>query len=234
MSSAKRTEIRGSRIDAIAGTLIGWFMRAWSKTLRFDIYDRCGVTTAADPIPPVIFALWHNRIFTMPPIWWRTGGNLRKSVVLTSASGDGSILAAALRVFDLGAVRGSSSRRGVAALVGMKKALKEGLDICITPDGPRGPRYSFQPGVIKLAQSSGAPIVPIHLHFKDAWSLKTWDGLLIPRPFSEVQVTFDELIYIPRTLDDAEFQAQVERVRAILVKGALETPNSTDSESIPK
>lgn len=216
----KSTEIRGNRKAEILGTLAGWLMRGWSQTLKFEIYDRCGVTTPDDPIRPVIYALWHNRIFTMPPIWWRTGGNFRKSVVLTSASRDGAILAKAMAVFGLGAVRGSSSRRAVAALIGMKRALQEGLDVCITPDGPRGPKYSFHPGVIKLAQSTGAPIVPIHLKFSSAWRLKTWDNLVIPKPFSRVTVVFDELLIIPPKLDEAAFESETERVKNILLAGA--------------
>lgn len=220
MSDPKSTEIRGARKAQIIGTLVGWFMRLWSRTLSFEVYDRCGVITADDPIRTVVFATWHNRIFTLPPIWWRTGGNFRKTVVLTSASKDGAILASAMKLFGLGAVRGSSSRRAVAALVGMKRALEEGLDVCITPDGPRGPRYTFHPGVIKLAQSTGAPIVPIHATFSSAWRLKTWDRLVIPKPFSKIIVTFDEMLVVPRKLDEAAFQAQVERLQSILLKGA--------------
>ena len=115
MSKAKSTEIRGNRKAEILGSVTGWFMRGWAKTLRYEVHDRCGVTTPENPLGPVIFALWHNRIFTLPPIWWRTGGNARKSVVLTSASKDGALLARAMAVFGIGAVRGSSSRRAVAA-----------------------------------------------------------------------------------------------------------------------
>lgn len=219
MSAAKSIEIRGDRKSEIIGTLAGWAMRIWCKTLRYEVYDRCGVTNPADPMTPVIYALWHNRIFTMPPIWWRTGGKMRKSVVLTSASKDGAILSAAMAVFGLGAVRGSSSRRAVAALIGMKRAIQEGLDICITPDGPRGPRYVFHAGVIKLAESTGAPIVPIHLKFTSAWHLKTWDKLVIPKPFSHVTVVFDELVVIPPKLSATEFDAQRERVEKILLAG---------------
>lgn len=220
MSMPKSNEIRGDRKAEILGTLAGWLMWCWSKLLFFEVEDRCGVISAQNPIPPVIYALWHNRIFTIPPIWCCTGGKLRKSVVLTSASKDGAILAKAMEVFQLGAVRGSSSRRAVAALIGMKRALQEGFDVCITPDGPRGPRYSFHPGVIKLAQATGAPIVPIHLHFTSAWRLKTWDRLVIPKPFSRVVVVFDELLVVPPKLDEASFAAQVERVKTILLTGA--------------
>jgi lysophospholipid acyltransferase (LPLAT)-like uncharacterized protein len=217
MSNAKSTEIRGNRSSERLGTLIGWLMRIWCKTVRYQIEDRCGITTAKGNQPPVIFMLWHNRIFILPPIWWRSGGNGRKSVVLTSASKDGAILSSAMQVFGLGAIRGSSSRRAVAALIGMKRAIKEGLDICITPDGPRGPRYSFHPGVVKLAESSGASIVPIHVSYSSAWVLKTWDRLVIPKPFSRVTVIFDERLVVPPKLDEAGFAEQVQRAQDCLL-----------------
>jgi hypothetical protein len=124
-----------------------------------------------------------------------------------------------MAVFGIGAVRGSSSRRAVAALIGMKRALKDGLDVCITPDGPRGPRYGFHAGVIKLAESSGAPIVPIHAVYSSAWRLKTWDRLVIPKPFSRVTVIFDEMLVVPPKLDEAAFETCRERVQAILLAG---------------
>ena len=219
MSAAQSTEIRGDRKAAFLGTLAGWCMRCYAATLRYEIEDRCGVTTGQNPTPAVIFALWHNRIFTLPPIWWRTGGNLRKTVVLTSASKDGAILARAMAVFGLGAVRGSSSRRAVAAIIGMKRALQEGLDVCITPDGPRGPRYGFHPGVVKLAESTGSPIIPIHASYASAWRLKSWDALVIPKPFSRVTVVFGEALVIPPKLDEAAFQAHLARVRGVLLTG---------------
>jgi hypothetical protein len=220
MSTPKTSEIRGSRKSEVLGLLAGWGMRCWAATLRYEIEDRCGITTPGSHQGAVIFALWHNRIFTIPPIWWKTGGNGRKSVVLTSASKDGAVLSRAMEVFGLGAVRGSSSRRAVAALIGMKRSLKEGFDVCITPDGPRGPRYVFHPGVIKLAESSGAPIVPIHASYTAAWRLKSWDGLVIPKPFSRVKVIFDAMLVVPPKLDEAGFETQRQAVQAILLAGA--------------
>ncbi len=216
---SKSTEIRGDRKSERIGTLIGFFMRCWAATLRYEIEDRCGITEPANQLKPAIFALWHNRIFTLPPVWHRSGGKGRKTVVLTSASKDGAILASAMAFFKIGAVRGSSSRRAVAALIGMKKALKEGFDICITPDGPRGPIYEFHAGVIKLAESSGAAIVPIHASFAGAWRLKTWDRLVIPKPFSRVHVIFDEMLVVPPKLDEARFHEYRERLQAILNSG---------------
>jgi len=219
MSRSSSTEIRENRKSALLGTLVGWIIRLWSMTLRFEIVDRCGICSADRSSPPVIYAMWHNRIFMVPPAWRMSAGKFHPAVVLTSASKDGSILARAMAVFGIGAVRGSSSRRAVAALIGMKRALKEGTDVCITPDGPRGPRYDFQPGVVKLAESSGAPIVPIHVTCPAAWQLKTWDRFLIPKPFSRVRVVFDSFVSVPPGLDDAAFEDHRLRLRQILLDG---------------
>lgn len=218
MSSKKGSEIRGDRKNVLLGTLAGWVMKLLEGTLRMDIRDRC---FGNDPgaMEPVIYVLWHNRFFVVPPAWHRLTKGARQSVILTSASKDGAMVAAAMKVFGFGSIRGSSSRRGVAALVGLKRALAEGVDICLTPDGPKGPRYKVQPGFLKLAESSGAPIVPVHLKFSNAWRLKTWDRFVIPKPFSRVEVTFAEPIRIPRGLDEAAFEAKRSEVETILVEG---------------
>jgi lysophospholipid acyltransferase (LPLAT)-like uncharacterized protein len=219
MSRKKGTEIRSDRKSAILGTLAGWAMKLLAATLRFDIRDRCGIGGSATTMPPVIYALWHNRFFCVPPAWNRICYGHRKTVALTSASHDGDMVARAMAVFGLGSVRGSSSRRGVAALVGLKRALQEGLDICVTPDGPRGPRYIVQPGVIKLAESTGAPIVPIHVRFSSAWRLKTWDRFVIPKPFSRVEVIFAEPLRLTRGVDADTFENERLNLETLLTKG---------------
>lgn len=218
MSRKKGSEIRGDRKNALLGTLAGWVMRLLATTLRLDIRDHCGIGNKPATVPPAIYILWHNRFFVVPPAWNRLCYGRRKTVALTSASKDGAMVAAAMAVFGLGSVRGSSSRRAVAALVGLKRALTEGFDVCLTPDGPRGPRYKVQPGFLKLAESTGAPIIPIHLRFSNAWRLKTWDRFVIPKPFSRVTVIFDKPVSIPRGLDDAAFEAERLKLETLLVE----------------
>lgn len=207
MARSFNTEIRTNRGSRLAGLLAGYAMKLWGLTLRYEINGKPGIIAPEIASAPVIFALWHNRIFTMPPIWRRTGGKDRKSVVLTSASKDGTTLATAMSMFGLGAIRGSSSRRAVSALIGMKKALREGSDVCVTPDGPKGPRYGVQPGVIKIAQATGAEIIPIHIRYGAAWRLKSWDRFVIPKPFSRVSIVFDKPHSIPPALDSESFEA---------------------------
>jgi len=218
MSSKKRSEIRSSRKSALLGTLAGWSMKLLASTLRLEVRDHCGIGLPDSAMPPVIYVLWHNRFFTVPPAWSKLCGSHRKTVALTSASHDGDMVARAMAVFGLGSVRGSSSRRGVAALVGLKRALQQGLDICVTPDGPRGPRYIIQPGIIKLAESTGAPLIPIHVRFSSAWRLKTWDRFVIPKPFSHVQVTFDHPIHLTRGLTPETFENQRANIEKLMTQ----------------
>ena len=219
MSKSKQTDIRGDTKERLIGNVIAVAMKLWSMTLRYRVNGQGKIAAPIFPEGPILFTLWHNRIFTMPPIWSRTGGKNRRSAVLTSASKDGAMLATAMAFFGIDAVRGSSSRRAVSALIGMKKSLQQGIDICITPDGPRGPRYQVQPGVIKIAQSTGASIVPLHLRYQCAWRLKTWDGFVLPIPFSRVTVTFDPPRIIPKGISEEQFETERLSLEACLIKG---------------
>lgn len=219
MSSHKSAEVRSDRKSAALGTLVGWVMKLLTSSLRLEVRDHCGIGSPSAAVPPVIYILWHNRFFTVPAAWNQICSKHRKAVTLTSASHDGDMVARAMAVFGLGAVRGSSSRRGVAALIGLKHALKDGFDVCLTPDGPRGPRYVLQPGVIKLAESSRAPVVPVHVTFSSALRLKTWDRFVIPMPFSRVEITFAEAIHLPRGMDETTFESERLRIESLLIHG---------------
>jgi lysophospholipid acyltransferase (LPLAT)-like uncharacterized protein len=93
----------------------------------------------------------------------------------------------------------------------------DGSDVCLTPDGPRGPRYRIQPGFIKLAQATGAPIIPIHVRFSSAWRLKTWDRFVIPKPFSKVEVVFARAITVPASVDGPGFDRKLSEIETLMV-----------------
>lgn len=219
MPIPKSATIKTSRTSVVLGHVAAFAMKLWSKTLRYNVNGKSGIVQPEIDPKPVIFALWHNRIFTMPPIWLHTGGKNRSTVVLTSASRDGTTLAKAMEAFGIGSIRGSSSRRAVAALIGMKKALEEGKDVCVTPDGPKGPRYQIQPGLLKIAQATGSDIIPIHIQYSSAWRLSSWDRFVLPKPFSKVTVTFDKPISIPKNLTEADFEAAVSNLEKCLLTG---------------
>ena len=125
-----------------------------------------------------------------------------------------------------------ATRRGSAALREMVRAVGRGLDICVTPDGPRGPRYQLSPGLIKLAQMTGSPVMAVHIHFGPAFRLKTWDRFVLPLPFSQLTIIFDELLDVPRQMDDDAFEAKRIEVENLMRSGVddLDLPINDHSE----
>ncbi len=183
-----------------------FFIRLWLRTLRFEIIDHAGVLRVP-PERPLVWTFWHNRLFVMSFMFEKFFRG-RRGTALASASKDGEIIAAVMKRFGIDAIRGSSSRRGAAAMMEMKRAIEAGSIMAITPDGPRGPRYHVNPGVVKLAQITGGTVLPIHVKYSSFWELKSWDGFMIPKPFATIQVTFAELHHVPQTDSDEEFEKE--------------------------
>ena len=194
--------------------MISLLIRVVCVTLRFRLDDRSGITKDP-PDGSLIWLFWHNRVFSVPFIY-RKFLRERSGAVLTSPSRDGEIIAQVMKRFGCAAVRGSSNKRPAAALRELVTWIKGGNDIAITPDGPRGPMYELQPGVIKVAQLTKAPVFPIHVHYSKCFRLKSWDRFMIPWPFSRVDVTFGELHEVPRTRTDEDFEQQRLELETIL------------------
>ena len=190
----------------LLGWLIATLIRVVGLTLRFRLDDRGGLCKNL-PNGPMIWVFWHNRVFTGPLVYKKY---LRKrhGNVLTSPSGDGEIIAQVLARFGVGSVRGSSNKRPAAALRELVKVIRGGGDVCITPDGPRGPVYQLQGGVVKLAQLAAVPVLPIRMKYSRAITLKTWDRFQIPLPFSRVDVVLEELQSLPRVASEEESEGQ--------------------------
>lgn len=186
---------RKAWIEMVLGWILACAIRLLGSTLKIRVHDAEGILKR--PVEdPMVWALWHNRVLIQPYVYNRFWPGRRGSA-MTSASGDGGLLAKVLIHFHIKSVRGSSSKRGAEALIQAIKLLRAGSDICIIPDGPRGPRYSFAPGPIRLAMKCQKPILPLHYEFSRVWRLKSWDAFIIPKPFSRVDVTLLPLINIP-------------------------------------
>jgi lysophospholipid acyltransferase (LPLAT)-like uncharacterized protein len=220
-----RSEIRGTWKQWVAGKIVSSLMRTIGLTLRYRLHDPSGQKEKAGPGVPVIWIFWHNCLFAAPLTKKRFSGSAPASA-LASASRDGAVIESVVANFGVKTVRGSSSRRGVAALIALKKALKAGEHLFVTPDGPRGPRYHLQPGIIKLAQSSGAPIIPVRFEYSSCWRLKSWDRFRIPKPFSKVTITVDEAILVPPKMEDDEFENYRNQVENALREGVDDIPTN--------
>ncbi len=180
-------------------------LRLLAATLRYRVNGGRGPVKL--PADPVIFALWHNRLGLCMKVYEsfvRPECQHDHLAALISASKDGALLAAILERFGVQPVRGSSSRRGAQALLELASWAKRGYDLAVTPDGPRGPCYVVQEGVMLLAQVTGLPIVPYSCQLRWKVRTKSWDRFQIPLPFSRCEMTFGEPLHVPREATDTE------------------------------
>ena len=191
-------------------------LRLWARTLRFQVDDRAAVV-GTPPNDRYIGALWHNRLLLLPHVL-RTYLPNRKGAALISASRDGDLLADLVQRFGYDVVRGSSSRRGAAAMLQLADVIKGGRDAVITPDGPRGPAYQIGGGIVFLAQKSGAAVIPINMEYESCWRLKSWDRFILPRPFSTVRVTFAAPHPVQPTTNDVEFESERLRLQNAMMQ----------------
>jgi hypothetical protein len=195
--------------------LVYGLVRSLAATVRFRLEDKSGYFSDV-PQGKLIFAIWHNRLALALMLYHRyvaRRDRQRHLVALVSASRDGGLLARILELFKVQPVRGSSSRRGPQALRELVSWAERGHDLAITPDGPRGPRYLVQEGVISAAQLSGLPIVPVCYHLKWKIRLKSWDGFQVPLPFTRCDVVTAPALRVPRSASEAEretFRKQLE------------------------
>ena len=197
----------------IEGRLARWLvafgfrlLQLWGRTLRYEIDDRAGIV--GRPVTEnYIGALWHNRLLVFPLILRRFFPQ-RHGAALISASRDGDLLADAVQRFGYDVVRGSSSRLGASAILQLTQVLAAGGDVVITPDGPRGPAYELGPGIIFLAQKSGAAVLPMNLEYSRCWRLGSWDRFIVPRPFAKVRVLIDRPHNVKSTTTPEEFEGE--------------------------
>jgi lysophospholipid acyltransferase (LPLAT)-like uncharacterized protein len=201
-------------------------------TLRFAIsWEEPPSPPSATYEKPVIYAFWHRAVFASAWLWRRIG-----IAVMVSRSFDGEYIARAIEKFGFVAVRGSSSRGGATALLGMKSQLEQGNLVVFTIDGPRGPKYVAKPGPVLLSRASAVPMAAFYVALSDAWVLKTWDELMIPKPFSKALVRFSVKVRVPPEADEvqmAEFYRQLQAALERVTKFAEENVERVGSAEFP-
>ena len=200
MTSVRENPSWKIRLSVIGG---GNFLRVLSKTWRYRVIDDQPVKELRKAGKPILFALWHGQM--LPLLWYHSNQGV---AVVVSEHSDGEIIARILEWM------------GDRALLGIVRTLKEGKDVAITPDGPRGPARQFAQGAIVAANRAKAPIIPALAHVDRAWTLSSWDGFVIPKPFARITIA-----YGPPTFVEAgttrEAAAQTSRFES-LMKDALD------------
>jgi lysophospholipid acyltransferase (LPLAT)-like uncharacterized protein len=165
----------------------GLALRVLASTWRYRVIGGESLERLRANNVPFIFSLWHGQL--LPLIWHHHG---ERVAILVSEHRDGELIARLAKSIGYRLIRGSSSRGGERALLALAKELREGREVAVTPDGPRGPARSYAPGALIAAQRTGAPILPIVAHADRAWRLSSWDNFMIPKPFAKVTVAYGE------------------------------------------
>jgi lysophospholipid acyltransferase (LPLAT)-like uncharacterized protein len=149
-----------------------------------------------------IYVFWHDSMLL--PTLLRT-----RAHILISQHADGELIAQTVRHFRFGVVRGSSTRGGSAAIVNLKR-VSQYSHLCVTPDGPRGPRRVVQPGAVFLSSQTRLPIVPVGIAYSNAWRARSWDQFAVPLPFSQARSVIGEPVVVPPNLTIAQLSPYVQ------------------------
>lgn len=193
--------------------LLGARVMRWNaRTWKVEVENEEFIEAARGEGGGHFIAVWHGRMLLGMA---RYSG--RGWTVLVSRSGDGDISAALLSSLGYGVIRGSSSRGGASAVRSMLSALRDGKVLIITPDGPRGPMHSTNPGLAWMARATGHSILPIGLAADRAWRLRSWDRFTIPKPWARVALVYGDALSVPRGADAEEQAALTEELRRRLL-----------------
>ncbi len=203
----------------VIGFAVWAVIRVLGPTIRFEVLGgkQAGRDYRPD-LPPNIYAFWHRSI--IPATWYFRN---RKGVLMNTTNFDGQWTRRVIERLGYLTAQGSSTRGGLRGLAVMSRRLDEGYDAAFTIDGPRGPRYVAKPGAVMIARSSGRPLVLFHIGLERAWVLtKSWDLMLVPKPFTRAILVFAPLVPAPDARDRdslekkrQEMQKWLEQVRDV-------------------
>lgn len=201
------------RLIAAVGALL---VRLCCATLRYDNSAEPGGPLDANE-HPMVWAFWHRCLIVATHRFQK-----RDIAVLTSRSFDGEIISRIIEKFGYRAVRGSSRRGALGAVLGARRELEGGRAVAFTVDGPLGPLYQAKPGPVVLSRLTGVRIIAFHIAVRRAWTLSTWDRMILPKPFSRAVVHFSAPMLVPANSDEAqmerwrnELQRTLEQVRDV-------------------
>jgi len=191
------------RIGASAA-LLAWagatFIRLLRATVRLRFHGDAPVRAFEREGRHFILAFWHRHLLLM-----RYAYRGPKMSVLVSRSRDGELIARVMERLGISTSRGSTSRGGAAGLRDLLRRARDGWDLAVTPDGPRGPLREVQPGIVLAAAASGLPVIPVAVAASRRRELGSWDRMLLPLPGSQVHVVYGAPIDVPRDARPGEW-----------------------------
>jgi lysophospholipid acyltransferase (LPLAT)-like uncharacterized protein len=191
-----------SLLAALAPPLLRTVCRLIIWSLRVEYRGEAALRARWASGGRAVLSFWHNRQLLLPLM-----ASFAPMCVMVSHSRDGEMATKVLRAWRVETVRGSASRGAVAGFLRLARAYRDGHNLAVLPDGPRGPRYVAKPGVVYLAKTLDTPIYPMTYAASRAVALRSWDGLIIPLPFARVLVEVGEPLSVPADADAAQLEA---------------------------
>ncbi|NDV24677.1 lysophospholipid acyltransferase family protein [Desulfovibrio sp. JC022] len=195
---------------------VAFLYRWWVRSMRFDIDGYENVISLHEQGRPLMLALWHNELFSLIGL-----GFLKKIPLVTMASDskDGQIITEVLERIGYDVARGSSTRGGLKAMLGVARIMrKKGKVGAITMDGPKGPRHEVKPGILAIAQKTGASIIPMRAYPSNPIVFeRSWDRFELPKPFMPCKVLLGEPFKVTeQKLDEDILASEACRLEAIM------------------
>ncbi|MBN1419883.1 MAG: DUF374 domain-containing protein [Planctomycetes bacterium] len=216
----RRHRMRRAR-NRVAEILLPYIIRLWCSTLRIRWHNMASFPLSPRGRGPLLYAFWHERLLLFA--YTHRGHGV---TTLISQHADGELIARVVERLGLAAVRGSATRGGTAAVLGMIRRARAGWDLAVTPDGPRGPRRNFREGAIALAAAAGIPLLLGTNAYSASWELPTWDRMRVPKPFARALVRAGPVIRIAPGAGEEE----VERLRVDAERMLRSLTDETDRE----
>ncbi|SPE23678.1 conserved hypothetical protein [Candidatus Sulfotelmatomonas gaucii] len=211
--------LRQRLVLAVVPRVVWALLSLVGRTWRFETIAEEGVT----PLPfgegagAEIFCFWHQCVLACTFYFRRTG-----ATIIVSRSFDGELIARTLELFGYRNVRGSSSRGAREGLLGLKQVIESGRPAIFTADGPRGPIFETKMGPVKLAHLTGARIGAFHLQPERAWSMRSWDQFMVPKPFTRVVVSWARWTRVPADLAAEQFEQKREELNGAIERARLQ------------
>ena len=192
----------------LIGFIFYFITKLISRSIRWEYFEQSKKSKIFDNRHKYIFCCWHNKLFLGPHLLPRN----RVINALQSSHSDGMITSVAFKYLGMNVILGSSKKAGMQAFRKMMKCLQLGESIAITPDGPKGPKEQVKEGIIKLAQISNTPIIPLVWATEKFKTINSWDDFVLPYPFSKGIYCYGKPINIKKNINVNQFELERQKL----------------------
>jgi len=181
-----------------------YFVRIYSLTFRLKVENEDQLMVLLNSKRPLIICTWHQQFFSA--IRHFKSYSKYNPGLMISQSRDGDLISGVANRTGWHTPRGSSSRGGKQAMEAMIDHINSHQFGAHILDGPRGPIGKVKSGIIKMALETDAIILPFYTKADQVWFFNSWDRFMLPKPFSQVTISFDTPIEVNRD-GETDFEA---------------------------